>query len=58
MSTEPAQPEQQEISKINLIVPKSMHVDLKIRAIHEDKTLQELVFEAVSLYMNQKKEAA
>jgi hypothetical protein len=46
MSTE--QQQAHEIARVTLEIPKQMHMDLKIRAIREEKTLKELMLEMIN----------
>ena len=55
MSDNTTQPEE---VRVGLVLPKSLRDDLKITAIKQDKTLQELATQVFSDYLTKQQEAA
>lgn len=42
----------EDMQRLNMEIPKALHKRLKLKAIYEDRTVTDLVLQAVSDYLN------
>lgn len=42
----------EDMQRLNMEIPKSLHKRLKLKAIYEDRTVTDLVLQAVNDYLN------
>jgi predicted HicB family RNase H-like nuclease len=42
----------EDLQRLNLEIPKALHKRLKVKAIYEDRTVTDLVLQAINDYLN------